>query len=177
VCCLKPAGRYAALASCAVVVLAACTISLPHRTGRATHAQSAPSRSALGRAACPAGRLLPHGFVYIEWVDFLVFGGRQYVAGLGSDVTIDPSRLGPVITHIRCSLAASDDHRHVGIPLVDGTAAFLPAGAAVFEVRGYPPSCRLAGYVDGQLRVYLAQRDLHGESGPVRRTLTAERAA
>jgi hypothetical protein len=83
-------------------------------------------------------------------------------------VTIGPSQLGPVITHVRCSLAARDDHRHTDIPLVGGSAAYLPAGAAVFEVRGYSPRCRLAGYVDGQLRVYLAQRDLHGKSAPVR---------
>jgi hypothetical protein len=119
--------------------------------------------------ACPAGRLLPHGGrVELEWVDFLQFDGRQYVAGPGPAVTIGPHQLGPVVTRVRCSLAASDDHRHVGIPLVDGSAAFLPAGSAVFEVRGYSPRCRLAGYVDGRLHVYLAQRDLHGQSAPLR---------
>jgi hypothetical protein len=83
-------------------------------------------------------------------------------------VTIGPHQLGPVVTRVRCSLAASDDHRHVGIPLVDGSAAFLPAGSAVFEVRGYSPRCRLAGYVDRRLHVYLAQRDLRGQSAPLR---------
>jgi hypothetical protein len=150
------------------IALAACTTSPPHGTALAAHKQPVPSRSAPAAAACPAGRLLPNGGrVEIEWVDFLQFGGRQYIAGLGPVVTIRPSRLGPVITHVRCSLAASDDHRHVGIPLVDGSAAFLPAGSAVFEVHGYSPRCRLAGYVRGQLHVYLAQRDLHGQSAPL----------
>jgi hypothetical protein len=108
------------------------------------------------------------GQVEIEWVDFLQFDGRQYVAGPDPAVTVGPQQLGPVVTRVRCSLAASDDHRHVGIPLVDGSAAFLPAGSAVFEVRGYSPRCRLAGYVDGRLHVYLAQRDLHGQSAPHR---------
>jgi hypothetical protein len=121
------------------------------------------------RLACPAGRLLPHGGqVELDWVDFLQFGGRQYLAGTGPAATIRPSQLGPVITHVRCSLAAKDDHRHVDIPLVDGSAAFLPAGAAVFEVRGYSPRCRLASYVSGQPHVYLAQHDVRGQSAPLR---------
>ena len=161
--------RYAALASCAGFALAACAISPPSRTVGAAAATAAPGQHAPARAACPAGRLLPDGGrVELEWVDFLQFDGRQYVAGPGPAVTIGPSRLGPVITHIRCSLAARDDHRHVGIPLVNGSAAFLPAGSAVFEVRGYPPRCRLAGYVGGQLHVYLAQHDVHGQSAPLR---------
>ncbi len=83
-----------------------------------------------------------------------------------SPVTIDASGLGPLIAHIRCSVAASDDHRHAGIGVVDRSAAFLPAGAAVYEVRGYSPDCRLAGYWAGGLHVYLAQRDVHGHSAP-----------
>jgi hypothetical protein len=165
-----PALRHIALASCPVAVLAACTSS-PPQAGRVADARPVPAASAasaLAQAACPAGRLLPDGGrIEIDWVDFLASGGRQYIAGLTPDVTIGPSQLGPVITHIRCSLAARDDHRHTDIPLVDGSAACLPAGTAVYEVRGYSPRCRLAGYVNGQLRVYLAQRDLHGHSAPV----------
>src|SRR5690349_19217104 len=44
------------------------------------------------------------------------------IAGLGAAVTVGPSQLGPVITRIRCSLTARDDHRHTGIPVVDGSA-------------------------------------------------------
>src|SRR5260221_11921624 len=161
------AMRFAALASCAGVALAACTISPPDRTAGAGSARPAPSQAALAKPACPSGRLLPHGeAVYVEYVDFLEFGGRTYVAGLGPPVTIGASELGPVIAHIRCSVAANDDHRHAGIGLVDRSAAFLPAGAAVYEVRGYSPDCPLAGYWAGQLHVYLAQRDLHGYSAP-----------
>ncbi len=166
---MKSAVRCGALASCAVIMLAGCTISPPHRTARAAHLRPAPSQSAIAKAACPAGRLLPHGGrVELEWVDFLQFGGRQYIAGPYPAASIGPSQLGQVITRIRCSLAARDDHRHTDIPLVDGSAAFLPAGAAIFEIRGYPPRCRLAAYWGGRLRVYLAQRDLHGHSAPVR---------
>ena len=159
--------RFAALASCAGVALAACAISPPDRTAGAGSVRPAPIQAALAKPACPRGRLLPHGeAVYVEYVDFLELGGRTYVAGLGPPVTIDASGLGPVIAHIRCSVAASDDHRHAGIGVVDRSAAFLPAGAAVYEVRGYSPDCRLAGYWAGRLRVYLAQRDVHGHSAP-----------
>jgi len=163
------AVRYAALMSCAGLALAASTSSPPNRTVGAATARPAPSHYTPARAACPAGHLLPHGgAAYIEWVDFVQFDGRHYVAGLGPAVTIRPSQLGPVITRIRCSLAALDDHRHVGFPLVNDSAAFLPAGAPVFEVRGYSPRCRLAGYVGGQLHLYLAQHDVHGHSEPLR---------
>jgi len=94
--------RRVALAGCLGVVLAACTISAP---AGAAHPRPAQSEHVAAKAACPAGRLLPHeGRVEIEWVDFLQFGGRQYVAGLGPAVTIRPARLGPVITRVRCSL-------------------------------------------------------------------------
>lgn len=161
--------RYAALISCACFALGACTSSPPNRTVGAATVRRAPSHSAPAKAACPRGHLLPHGsVVYIDWVDFLQFHGRQYVAGLIPGVTIHPSELGPVVTRIRCSLAAVDDHRRGGFSLVNGSAAFLPAGAAVFEVRGYSPRCRLAGYVGDQLHVYLAQHDVHGQSRPLR---------
>src|SRR5260221_2525808 len=157
--------RFAALASCAGVALAACAISPPDRTVGAGSARPAPIQAA--KPACPRGRLLPQGeAVYVEYVDFLELGGRTYVAGLGPQVTIDASGLCPLIAHIRCSLSASDDHRHAGIGVVDRSAAFLPAGAAEYEVRGYSPDCRLAGYWAGRLHVYLAQRDVHGHSAP-----------
>lgn len=166
---MRPSVRHAALASCAGFALAACATSPPNQITGAATAKPVPSQHASAAAACPAGRLQPgREVVYIEWVDFLQFNGRQYDAGLGPAVTIHPSQLGPVITHIRCSLAARDDHRHLGYPLTNNSAAFLPAGAAVFQVRGYPPGCRLAGYVGGQLHVYLAQHDVHGQSAPLR---------
>ncbi len=165
---VKPACRFLTLASGLVAVLAACTTSPHPPAARAVRAPAERSQSVRAKAACPAGRLLPHRQeVMIEWVDFLQVGGRQYVAGLGPTVSISRTQLGPVITRVRCSIAANDDHRHVGFRLADGSAAFLPAGAAVYEVRGYLPRCRLAGYWGGQLHAYLAQHDVHGHSAPL----------
>src|SRR5260370_5176649 len=80
---MRSALRYAALASCACFALAACTISPPTRIGAAAAARAAPRREAPAMAACPAGHLLPHGAAgELEWVDFLQFDGRQYIAGL-----------------------------------------------------------------------------------------------
>jgi hypothetical protein len=109
----------------------------------------------------------------IEWVDFVQLDGRQYVAGLGPEVRIRASELGRVVTRIRCSMAAIDDHRHIGYPLVDRSAAFVAAGAAVYAVRGYSPHCRLAAYVSGQLHVYLAQHDVKGRIAPLHCALSA----
>jgi hypothetical protein len=165
---VKPAMRGIAFASCAGVVLAACSLSSPQRIAGAPQTRPVPRQSVLP-SVCPTGHLLPDGGrVEIEWVDFLQFGGRQYIAGFGPSTTNHLPPLGPAISHVRCSLAASVDHRHIDIPLVNGSAAFLPAGAAIFEVRGYSPGCRLAGYVDGRLHVYLAQRQLRGRSAPRR---------
>src|SRR5258708_9181315 len=89
---VKAAVRYAALASCACIALAACAISPPHRTAGAATVRPAPSQHVPARVACPAGHLLPHeGRVEIEWVDFLQFDSRQYIAGPGPAVTIRPS--------------------------------------------------------------------------------------
>src|SRR5260370_26444523 len=94
--------RRVALAGCLGVALAACTISAPHRTAGAAHPRPSQSEYVPAKAACPAGRLLPHGGrVEIEWVDFLQFGGRQFVAGLGPAVAGPPSPLGRAMTRVR----------------------------------------------------------------------------
>jgi hypothetical protein len=75
--------------------------------------------------------------------------------------------LGRVITHVRCSLAAEEDQQRGAPPVIDRTAAFLAVGAAVYEVRGYSPSCRLAAYLHGRLQVYLAQTTVHHHIEPL----------
>jgi hypothetical protein len=82
----------------------------------------------------------------------------MYVAGAQP---IKASRLGGVITHVCCSLAAEEDQRHAAPPLINGTASFLVVGSAVYQVRGYAPRCRLAAFLRGQLQVCLAQTTVH----------------
>jgi len=106
----------------------------------------------------------------IDYVDFLRFGGRTYLA---SGQPIKGAALGRVITHVRCSLASAENERRGAPPIVDGTAAFIAAGAAVYQVRGYPPGCRLAAYSVGQLRLYLAQTMVNRHSEPLPCALAA----
>jgi hypothetical protein len=159
---MKSLMPYLALMSCLGVSLAACGASTASHSAQTVIAVHAPGRNAQPKARCPAGRLLPDGAgIAIDYVDFLRFDGRFYNA--------DPWRgkvpgLGPVITHVRCSLIAEEDQRHAEPPLIDGTASYLPAGAPVYEVRGYPPRCRLAAYLHGRLQAYLAQTTVHHQS-------------
>jgi len=85
--------------------------------------------------------------------------------------------LGRVITHVRCSLAAEEDQQRGAPPVIDRTAAFLAVGAAVYEVRGYSPSCRPAAYLHGRLQVYLAQTTVHHHIEPLALLRSVERAS
>jgi hypothetical protein len=163
---LKPPKAYLVLVACLAATLTACAATTPRHTGAAalTGAHSRV-RHAHTRADCPPGRLLPPGeAIAIDYVDFLQFGGRMYIASAGP---IKPSQLEHVITHVRCSLVAEEDPRRAEPPVTNRTASFLAAGSAVYQVRGYPPSCRLAAYVHGRLQVYLAQTTVHHHTAPV----------
>jgi len=162
---MKSARPYLALAACLAAGLTACATTTPQHTGTATLTTvHAPGRPAHTPAGCPLGRLLPHGeAIAIDYVDFLQLGRTMYLA---SAEPIKASQLGPVIAHVRCSLAAEEDPRRYGPPIISGTASFLGAGSAVYQVRGYLPSCRLAAYMDGKLQVYLAQTTVHHHTAP-----------
>ena len=46
------------------------------------------------------------------------------------------------------------------------TATGLPAGTPVYAVKGFSPRCRLAAYVAGKPRAYVAMQDTAGRRGP-----------
>ena len=162
---LKPPKSYLVLVACVAASLTACATATPrHGDAAALITADSPGQHAPARAGCPLGRLLPHGeAIAIDYVDFLRFGGHMYIA---SAEPIKASALGRVITHVRCSLVAEEDQRHAAPPLIDGTASFLPAGSAIYQVRGYLPNCRLAAYLHGHLNVYLAQTTVHHHAAP-----------
>ena len=163
---MKSPKPYLALVACLAAGLTGCATTTPqHTSAAALSTAHSPGRSAHTRAGCPLGRPLPHGeAIAIDYVDFLRFGGHMYIA---SAEPIKASQLGRVITHVQCSLAAEDDQRHAEPPLINRTASFLAAGSAIYQVRGYPPSCRLAAYLRGQLQVYLAQTTVHHHASPL----------
>jgi len=169
---VKPAKLCLSLGACLALGLTACATATPSPAGIAALTTTrSPNRLAHISASCPLGRLLPPGVGNaIDYVDFLQFGGRMYLA---SGQPIKTAALGRVITHVRCSLAATENDRRGAPPIVDGTAAFIAAGAAVYQVRGYPPGCRLAAYSTGQLRLYLAQTMIHRHTEPLPCALAA----
>jgi len=169
---VKSAKLYLGLGACLTLGLTACATTTPAPTGTAAlTTMRSPNRHAHISAGCPRGRLLPPGTgEAIDYVDFLQFGGRTYLA---SGQPIKGAAPGRVITHVRCSLAAEENERRGAPPIVDRTAAFLAAGAAVYQVRGYPPGCRLAAYSAGQLRLYLAQTMVHHHTEPLPCALAA----
>jgi hypothetical protein len=116
-------------------------------------------------ASCPTGSpLAPGEGIAIDYVDFVMVGGTMFVAtpGLGPSVP-QQSQLGPVVTHVRCSLLGSPTDRDEP-PLVDGTAAFLPVGTEILSVKGFPPACRLAAVAGTTVRLYFARST--GSGGP-----------
>ena len=169
---MKPAKFYLGLGACLALGLTACATTTPSPAGTtALTTMRSPNRLAYKSAGCPIGRLLPAGTAAaIDYVDFLQFGGRMYLA---SGQPIKAAALGRVITHVRCSLAAGENERRGAPPIVDRTAAFVAAGAPVYQVRGYPPGCRLAAYSVGQLRLYLAQTMVNHHIEPLPCALAA----
>ena len=163
---MKSAKPYLALAACLAAGLTACATTTPQHTGTATLTTvHAPGRPAHTPAGCPLGRLQPPGVTAaVDYADFLQLGRTFYLA---SAEPIKASQLGPVIAHVRCSLAAEEDYRRGAPPVISGTAAFIAAGSAVYQVRGYLPRCRVAAYTDGKLQVYLAQTTVHHHTAPI----------
>lgn len=90
----------------------------------------------------------------IDWVDFIQVGGTHYVAGPGSLTTLQESDLGPVYARVKFKVSGNVCDENY--KLKDGDAAFLEPGAAIYEVRGYPPNERLAARRNGQILLYVA---------------------
>jgi hypothetical protein len=163
---LKTTKLFLGLVACLAASLTACTTTTTSQTGPAAlTAVRSPDRHAHLRAGCPLGRVMSPGrSIAVDYVDFLQFGGRMYIA---SYPPIKGVVLGRVITHVRCSLVAEENQQRGAAPVIDRTAAFLAAGATVYEVRGYSPSCRLAAYLHGRLQAYLAQTTVHHHIEPL----------
>ncbi|MEP7024808.1 MAG: hypothetical protein ABJB47_13620 [Actinomycetota bacterium] len=153
---MMPTAAKLALIACTALGLASCGTSGPsHHAPSTPVAKAVPGPARHAHAGCPLGRLLPAGVgVSIDYVDFVQLGKRSFYA---SAEHIAASQLGHVITRIRCSLSAEDDQKHGSPPATDRSAAFLPVGTPVYQVRGYLAGCRVAAYGPDGLRVYLAQ--------------------
>ena len=93
----------------------------------------------------------------IDYVDFIRFGGREYLSGIVTAAPINRTQVSELATRSRC--AFSELNKRTGKdpgPPRDGDTAFLAAGTPIYAVRGWAPACRLAAEHDGQAFVYLA---------------------
>jgi hypothetical protein len=110
----------------------------------------------LSATHCPASRkLLPQGA--LDYIDFVRVSGTTYhaatrpVSGRG----LCEGDLGAQVAVVQCRLA---DHM-VEDPAqryLDGDAAYLDTGAALYAVNGYRPTFRLAARRDGELVLFEA---------------------
>jgi hypothetical protein len=110
----------------------------------------------LGAMHCPASRkLLPQGAA--DYIDFVHVGGITYHAGMRPTAgrALRDSDLGTQVAVVRCKLAdhmvEGPDKQHL-----DGDAAYLDKGTALYAVKGYQPTFRLAARRDDQLVLFQA---------------------
>jgi hypothetical protein len=105
--------------------------------------------------ACPEGSAYPPGTEGVaDYTDSILHDSVNYEYLPGVHVTA--AQLGPVVTRIRCSMAMYPDTHAPPSHWADDTAAALSAGTRVYAVKGFSPRCRLAAYVDGHPRTYVA---------------------
>jgi hypothetical protein len=110
----------------------------------------------LSATHCPASRkLLPQGA--IDYIDFVQVGGITYHADSRpeSGRALRDGGLGGRVAVVRCKLA---DHivEDPAQRYLDGDAAYLDKGTALYAVKGYRPTFRLAGRRDGELVLFEA---------------------
>jgi hypothetical protein len=131
--------RVLALAMGAVLLLGGCSVA-----------------SEVTAERCPASRRLTPGnadridFVHVDAVTYYNYASL----GLAAGRVLGEGDLGPQVATVRCRLA---DHNIDGPPEpLDGDAAFLAKGTALYAVKGYRPSFRLAARREGKLVVFEA---------------------
>ena len=90
----------------------------------------------------------------IDWVNFVEVGSTQYVAGPQDESVLQEGDLGAVYAHVKHRVSGNVcDPTYI---LKDGDAAFLEPGTAIYQVKGYPPSQRLAARFNGRIVLYRA---------------------
>jgi hypothetical protein len=110
---------------------------------------------------CPP---IPSGtmFAAVDYVDFVQWGGVQYLADTADTADVGPMTVGvrdvgPEQFRVSCSYSELNERTGREMPdPVDRSAAFLPAGTVVHALKGWPPQCRLTALREGKWQVYLA---------------------
>jgi hypothetical protein len=113
----------------------------------------------LGLGACCGGQ-----GVIIDWVDFVQLNGITYLAATGpaSAGTSDPA-LGAQLATTTRKLADNETDPHHKVQ--DGEAAFLPAGTAIYSLRDYKTSFRVAVKGSNGVVIYEADTNPRASTG------------
>ena len=116
-------------------------------------------------ADCPKVPLQKSGQrVSEDFGDVIVAGDSTFVAASPVTTSVTPSDLGQVQFTVRCSYSELNDVTQQQTPeLRSHDSTYVPAGAPVYALKGWPPSCRLAAQHDNQWHAYLA---LDPKAGP-----------
>lgn len=138
--------RMGAVAAVVIAALAGC----------GSQAQGgAAGRPTPAHPACPEGTAYPPGTAAeVDYTDSIWHDSVSYE--YFPSVHTTASQTGLVLTRIQCSMATYPDTRAVPTRWANDTATALPAGTPVHAVKGFSPRCRLAAYVAGQPRTYVA---------------------
>jgi hypothetical protein len=101
------------------------------------------------------------GHAAVDYVDFLQANQRQYLASIPAHKKPRKVEIATLQFRVRCDFSQLNDQTHRAPPRpVDGDAAFLRAGTAVYSIKRWPPTCRLAARQDGRWLVYVAEGPL-----------------
>ena len=116
--------------------------------------------------ACPEGSAYPPGTAgEVDYIDTIWHDSVSY--DYFPSVRTATSQIGSVVIRIQCSMATYPDTHAPPSRLADNTATALSAGTPVHAVNGFSPRCRLAAYVAGHPRTYVAVNNT--QHGPVPR--------
>jgi len=139
------------LGAVAAVVIAAVVIAVLAGCG----SQAQVTAAGHATPACPQGSPYPPGVAgEVDYIDSFSHDSVSYE--YFPSVHITASQTGSVLTRIRCSMSTYPATSTVPSHMPDDTATALHAGTPVYVVKGFSPRCRLAAYVDGQPRAYVA---------------------
>jgi hypothetical protein len=148
--------RMYAASAAALAALAACGSQAP-----VSAAHSTPTHP-----ACPPGSAYPSGtYAAVDYIDAIQHDSVNYHYLPGVHITA--SQVGEVVTQIQCSMATYPGTHAPPDHWANDTATFLTAGTPVHAVKGFSPRCRLAAYVSGHPRTYVAVKQT--KHGPVPR--------
>jgi uncharacterized protein YceK len=116
--------------------------------------------------ACPEGSAYPAGtMAAVDYTDSILHDSVNYAYLPAVHVTA--AQIGSVVTRIQCSMATYPGTHAPPSHWADDTATGLSAGTPLYAVKGFSPRCRLAAYVDGHPRTYVAMNA--AKRGPVPR--------